>query len=77
MTMKTKAKKTYKPITRLSEEQEIIVQLQGSTENSSQFLKTPCGSCNSFFMFINASTVTKNHSKSIIGYIKFETFEYP
>ena len=37
------SKNTYRIVTRLSGEQVIMVQLQGSTENSSQLFKTPRG----------------------------------
>lgn len=50
------SKKTHKPTTRLSLEQVIIAQLQGSTESSSQLFKTPCGSSNSLLTPIKAST---------------------
>nr|GMD27605.1 hypothetical protein ZEAMMB73_Zm00001d039203 [Ipomoea batatas]GMD28799.1 hypothetical protein ZEAMMB73_Zm00001d039203 [Ipomoea batatas] len=43
-------------MTRLSEEQVIIAQLQGSTESTSQFLKTPFGSFKKFLIAIKAST---------------------
>jgi hypothetical protein len=45
-----------KPTTRFSGEQVIIVQLQGSTESSSQLVKTPCGSFKACFIIIKAST---------------------
>jgi hypothetical protein len=48
---------TYKPITKEeSEEQVIIAQLQGSTENSSQLLNTLCGSFSASLILIKATT---------------------
>jgi hypothetical protein len=51
-----KRKIYYNPMTRFSEEQVIIAQLQGSTESSSQLFSTPCGSFNSLLIAIKAST---------------------
>lgn len=56
---KKEIKKTHNPITRFSGEQVIIAQLQGSTESSSQLLRTPCGSFNAVFTLIKASTGEK------------------
>ena len=50
-------RETDRPITRFSEEQVIIAQLQGSTESSSQVFNTPCGSFSSLLILINASTI--------------------
>ena len=52
----TERRRTNRPITRESEEQVIMAQLQASTEYSSQLLNTPCGSLKPPFMLIKAST---------------------
>lgn len=62
--MKEKAK-SYRPMTRFSEEQVIIAQLQGSTESSSQLLRTPWGSFRSLFMAIKASTAYDREEKNV------------
>lgn len=51
-----KGRRTYSPMTRFSEEQVTMAQLQGSTESSSQLFNTPLGSFNALFILINAST---------------------
>jgi len=60
---------TYKPMTRFSEEQVIIAQLQGSTESSSQLLRTPWGSIKSLLIAIRASTDNKENKPIILDEI--------
>eukprot|EP00262_Sarcandra_glabra_P001838 TRINITY_DN12003_c0_g1_i1.p2 TRINITY_DN12003_c0_g1~~TRINITY_DN12003_c0_g1_i1.p2 ORF type:complete len:116 (+),score=23.26 TRINITY_DN12003_c0_g1_i1:243-590(+) len=50
-------------VTRFSGEHEIIAQLQGSTEASSQLLRTPWGSFREFLILIKASTSGLRGSK--------------
>ena len=61
-----KTQETHNPVTRFSVEQVIIAQLHGSTESSSQLLRTPCGSFKALLILIKASTAkTINHKLSI------------
>jgi len=56
--------KTHRQITRLSGEQVIIAQLQGSTESSSQLFNTPYGSCNASLILIKASTARQKQANN-------------
>lgn len=64
-------KQTHRPITKLSGEQVIIAQLQGSTESSSQLFNTPCGSSKASLILIKASTANPQN-QNITLIIKYK-----